>query len=113
MANEELMDKVMDEDQLDKVAGGTRAELYELMYFYEDHGHDCREKARNWIDVANGIRDQLAKDLGVEWDESIPVSMINKTRSSLHVYKPNWYTIKGKKYNHQEIMQMLRNKYKG
>ncbi len=113
MAYEELMDKVMDEDQLDKVAGGTRAELYELMYFYEDNGHDCREKARNWVDVANGIRDQLAKDLGVEWDESIPVSKMNEARSALHNVEPNWYTIKGKKYNHQEIMQMLRNKYKG
>ena len=34
-------------------------------------------------------------------------------RIALHVYKPNWYTIKGKRYNHTEIMNMLREKYKG
>ena len=113
MANEELMDKIMDDSQLDKVTGGTQAEIHELMYFYEDQGHDCRDGAKNWIDVANKIRGLLAKDLGVEWDEKYPVSMIDKTRSSLHVYKPNWYTIKGKRYNHEEIMQMLREKYKG
>ena len=99
--------------QLDKVAGGTQAEIHELMYFYEDQGHDCRDGAKNWIDVANKIRGLLAKDLGVEWDEKYPVSMIDKTRSSLHVHKPSWYTIKGKRYNHEEIMQMLREKYKG
>ncbi|MBQ9377420.1 MAG: hypothetical protein IJU05_06450 [Schwartzia sp.] len=73
------MDKVMDDSELENVAGGTKAEFYELMYFYEDQGHDCREKARNWVDVANGIRDLLAKDLGVEWDKSIPVSRNTRT----------------------------------
>ena len=38
MANEELMDKIMDDSQLDKVAGGTQAEIHELMYFTRTMG---------------------------------------------------------------------------
>ena len=59
MANEELMDKVMDEDQLDKVAGGTRAELYELMYFYED----TPALSHSWPGLDSFPKEELRSDL--------------------------------------------------
>ena len=99
MANEEIMAKTMNEDELAQVTGGTRIEIYELIKFYKSKGvkmpSNLEAAARQACILVN-------RDLNI----SVALNIQDNSEDS-----KNSYYDRNKKYSHAEIMDMLHKKY--
>ncbi len=105
MANEEIMEKMMSDEELALVAGGNRWETDEIIKFY-------RSKGFKWPDDFNtaAVRacQQLHKDFNLSVSLNTQATYADETLNRYRAW--NWKD-RHKKYSHAEIMDMLRKKY--
>ena len=114
MANE-LMDKRMNDAELDRVSGGSIKEIYLLETLYEQAGVlTMKGKAG-----MSRLKEQLSKDLDLIWtcpdDPNSPASCLRWDQVMGNTY---WQKVTegGKttyrQLSHDQVMSLLRQKYK-
>lgn len=100
--NAEMM---MSEEQLEHVAGGTLAEVKEMVAFYRT---TCKDISSDFKVAAQQVMLKLRSDLqnihgchaGVSFNFNGRFANMN-----------NLYKVNGKRYSHAQVMAMIRKKY--
>ena len=114
MANE-LMNKRMNDAELDGVSGGSIKEIYDLDSFY-DYVAVLPNRGKAGM---NRLKEQLSKDIGLIWtcpgDPNSPASCLRWDEVMGNTY---WQKVTegGKttyrQLSHDQVMSLLRQKYK-
>lgn len=99
MSNEDNREKMLSEEELANVAGGTRQEVYEIINFYKSKGVKFPANIR---EAAGKACNLLYNDLNI----SVALNIQDNSSDS-----KNSYHDRHKQYSHVEIMDMLGKKY--